>query len=51
VPGASRRISGVVVQGGRLAAVGIVLGSAGACMVTRLVRALPYNVILALRTD
>ena len=44
--GATRRsiLALVVAQGGRLAAVGIVLGSAGAFMVTRLVRALLYNV-------
>jgi ABC-type antimicrobial peptide transport system permease subunit len=34
----------VVAQGVRLATVGIVLGSAGAFLVTRLVRALLYNV-------
>lgn len=44
--GATRRsiLALVVAQGVRLAAVGIVLGSAGAFMVTRLVRALLYNV-------
>jgi predicted permease len=44
--GASRRsiLALVVSQGTRLAAVGIVIGSAGAFMVTRLVQALLYNV-------